>query len=261
MDWGLAIKLDSPLSKGAGMGGTPAYMAPEMIFKRPDQISFHADIYLLGAILYEIVTGMPPHEGATVSACLVAASKNIIRPTNKTDELVTIALKAMATEPADRYASVEEFQEAIRQYWSHSQSVILSNRAAEDLNAAAHREDYERYARALLGFQEAFELWEGNTRAKEGIAETSLAYAKRALSKGNFDLAASLLDDANPDHTALLQEIRAAQKEQDARQQRLRAAKRLGITLMGIILTIVTGAFVWIRSEYQRAETAKAAAE
>ena len=243
------------------MGGTPAYMAPEMIFTRPEQIGFAADIYLLGAILYEIVTGSPPHEGATVSACLNAASKNQIRPTDKSDELVTISLKAMATLPADRYASVGDFQEAIRQYWSHSQSVLLSNRAAEDLQAAAEREDYDRYARALLGFQEAYELWEGNTRAKEGIAETSLAYARRALSKGNFDLAASLLDEANAEHAPLLREIRAAQKEQDARQQRLKTAKRIGAALVATILVVVTRRLLLDQSEYNRAEAAKTAAQ
>jgi hypothetical protein len=261
MDWGLAVKLDSPAANSAGLGGTPAYMAPEMIFTRPAEIGFAADVYLLGAILYEIVTGDPPHEGATVSACLNAASQNLIRPADKTGELVTISLKAMATLPADRYASVGDFQEAIRQYWSHSQSVLLSDRAAEDLKAAAQREDYDRYARALLGFQEAYELWDGNTRAKEGIAETSLAYARRALSKGNFDLAASLLDEANADHVSLLRDIRAAQREQDARQQRLKTAKRIGAALVATILIVVTVAFCWIKSEYNRAESAKTAAQ
>ena len=63
MDWGLAIKPESPAAKAAGVGGTPAYMAPEMIVARPEEIGFSADIYLLGAILYEIVTGIPPHDG------------------------------------------------------------------------------------------------------------------------------------------------------------------------------------------------------
>ncbi len=254
MDWGLAIKPNSPAAKAAGMGGTPAYMAPEMIFTRPEQIGFSADIYLLGAILYEIVTGSPPHEGGTVSACLNAAAKNHIRPTDKTDELVSIALKAMATAPADRYPAVGDFQEAIRQYWSHSQSVLLSDRAAADLQAAAEREDYDRYARALLGFQEAFELWQGNTRAKAGIAATSYAYARRALSKGNFDLAASLLDEANAEHVPLLREIRAAQKEQDARQQRLKTAKRIGAALVATILVVVSVAFFLVSQEKRKAE-------
>ncbi len=261
MDWGLAVKLGSPGANAAGLGGTPAYMAPEMVFTRPARIGFSADIYLLGAILYEIITGNPPHEGATVTACVSAASQNLIRPTEKSDELVTISLKAMATLPADRHASVGDFQEAIRLYWSHSQSVLLSNRADEDLIAAAGREDYDRYARALLEFQEAFELWEGNTRAKEGIAETSVAYARRALSKGNFELAASLLDETNLDQASLLREIRAAQKEQDARQQRLKTAKRIGAILVATILVVVTVAFFWITSEYNRAEKAKIAAQ
>jgi WD40 repeat protein/serine/threonine protein kinase len=261
MDWGLAVKLDSPAASAAGLGGTPAYMAPEMVFTRPAQIGFAADVYLLGAILYEIITGNPPHEGATVTACVSAASQNLIRPTEKSDELVTISLKAMSTLPADRHASVGDFQEAIRLYWSHSQSVLLSDRANEDLIAAAGREDYDRYARALLEFQEAFELWEGNTRAKEGIAETSVAYARRALSKGNFELAASLLDETNLDQAPLLREIQAAQKEQDARQQRLKTAKRIGAFLVATILVVVTVAFFWIKSEYNRAEKAKIAAQ
>ncbi len=257
MDWGLALKVNTPSAKAAGVGGTPAYMAPEMIFNRPEDINFSSDVYLLGAILYEIITGSPPHSGSTVSECLMAASKNAILPTDKSDELVAISLKAMSTMPSDRYANVGDFQEAIRQYWSHSQSILLSTRAEADLKAAAHREDYDRYARALLGFQEAHELWEGNARAKEGIAETSLAYSRRALSKGNLDLAASLLDESQTEHRPLLGEIRAAQHEQDARQHRLKTAKRIGAALVAAIFLVVSVAFFWIKSEYNRAETAK----
>ena len=88
-----------------------------------------------------------------------------------------------------------------------------------------------------------------------------MAYARRALSKGNFELAASLLDAANRRPVPLLLEIRTAQKEQDARQQRLKTARRIGALLVATILVVVTVAFFWIKSEYNRAETAKIAAE
>jgi WD40 repeat protein len=260
MDWGLAVKLGTPAAALAGVGGTPAYMAPEMISSR-HSISLASDVYLLGAILYEIVTGTAPHTGANVQECLVAVIHNEIVSTQRNDELVAIARKAMSTRPEDRHATVGKLQEAIRLYQSHSQSVLLSTRAEEDLDAAAGREDYEFYARALLGFQEAFELWQGNVAAKEGIAKTSLVYAERALSKENFDLAASLLDESRAEHIPLLDQIRAAQREHNARLQRLKTFKRIGMGLVATIFLVVSVACLVIRSEYLRAESARNNAE
>jgi WD40 repeat protein len=261
MDWGLAIKIGTSAAKGAGMGGTPAYMAPEMMTSPPHEIGPASDIYLLGAILYEIITGAAPHTGATVQECLQAVLKNEIVPTDRHDELVAIALKAMSTRPEDRYASVGELQDAIRLYQSHSQSVLLSTRAEEDLKAAEGREDYEFYARALLGFQEAFELWDGNAAAKEGIAKTSLVYAKRALSKENFDLAGSLLDESRAEHAPLLLTIRRAQREHNARRQRLKTFKRIGMGLVATIFLVISVAFVWIRQKEHEAQVQKNIAE
>ena len=210
------------------MAGTPAYMPPEMAMGPVSRVGPASDIYLMGAILYEIITGRTPHGGSTVTACLMAAARNEIQPTPHTGELVDIALVAMAARPEDRYASMVAFQDAIRQYRSHSESISLSTRADDDLRAAAGRNDYASYARALFGFQEAYELWEGNTRAKDGILESTLAYATRAMQKGDYDLGASLLDAKVPQHGPLLKEIRAAQRDRDARQQRLKTARRIG---------------------------------
>src|SRR5947208_8652483 len=131
MDWGLALILGSPPANVA-MGGTPGYMAPEMAMGPIDAIGFHSDIYLLGAILYEIVTGQRAHTGKTITRCLMAAAKNEIVPTEKTGELVDIALKAMATKPEDRYHSVRDFQKAVRAYQSHIESIALGSRAQDD---------------------------------------------------------------------------------------------------------------------------------
>ena len=79
------------------MGGTPAYMAPEMATGPIDQITPASDVYLLGAILFEIITGKPPHTGKNVMGCLFAAAKNEIAETKKPGELLDIAMKAMAT--------------------------------------------------------------------------------------------------------------------------------------------------------------------
>ncbi len=133
MDWGLALTVGSPAAVKAGMAGTPAYMAPEMAVGPMERIGFGSDVYLLGAIFYEVVTGKRPHTSNSVAACLMAAARNVIQPTDKSGELVEIALKAMSTNPDDRYATVTDLQDAYRQYCSHAESISLSMRAEEDL--------------------------------------------------------------------------------------------------------------------------------
>ena len=167
MDWGLALSaprfrhLGSIMQSG-GMGGTPAYMSPEMASGPLNRIGPASDVYLLGAILYEVLTGKPPHAGKDVMSCLYAVARNEIQPTEVSGELMEIALKAMATEIDDRYDSVLDFQAAIRLYHSHSESILLSDRAEVDLAQAGNSHDYQDFARAVFGFQEALSLWEGN---------------------------------------------------------------------------------------------------
>jgi WD40 repeat protein len=257
MDWGLALAVGSAAARSGGMAGTPAYMAPEMAVGPIESVGFASDIYLLGAILYEIVTGKKAHTGSTITACLLAAAKNEIQPTDRSGELVDIALKAMAANPSDRYATVGDMQEAYRQYCSHVDSISLSGRAEADLKLARTRQDYECYARALFGFQEALELWDGNARAKQAIAETSLAYAEQAYRNGDFDLGARLLDAGNAAHSSVLQQIRLAQNERDTRAQRLKTARRVGAALVVAIFGVVTIAFFLVNHQRKIAEEAR----
>ena len=162
----------------------------------------------------------------------------------------------MAAQPEDRYASMVDFQEAIRQYRSHSESISLSARADDDLRAASGRKDYESYARALFGFQEAYELWEGNIRAKDGILEATLAYATRAKQNGDYDLGASLLDAKVPQYEPLLKEIRDAKRDRDARQQRLKTARRIGTALLATVVVVVTVAFFMVQAEKNKTQAA-----
>ncbi|OHB85779.1 MAG: hypothetical protein A2V98_11205 [Planctomycetes bacterium RBG_16_64_12] len=259
MDWGLAVSRGLS-SSTTGMGGTPAYMAPEMATGPVERIGSASDIYLLGAILYEIITGKAPHTGQNVMQCLFAAARNEIQPTERSGELLAIAMKAMATAPEDRYDNVGEFQQAIRQYQSHSESISLSTRADEDLQEARARDDYETFARAVFGFQEAVNLWEGNARASAGISEASLAYATSAFRKGDYDLGASLLDADIPEHADVLHQIQKSQHERDARQQRLKTFKRIGVGLVATVFAVITVAFFWIRAERDEADRQRAEA-
>jgi hypothetical protein len=256
MDWGLALMIGSPPANVA-MGGTPGYMAPEMAMGPIDTIGFHSDIYLLGAILYEIVTGVRAHTGKTVTRCLMAAAKNEIVPTEKTGELVEIALKAMATKPEDRYQSVRDFQNAVKQYQAHIESIALGSRAQDDLEEARRSDQYDTYARSLFAFQEAYSLWNGNTKAKAGTIEAALAYAESAERKGDFDLGLSLVNKKEPAHAAVIEKLEKSRAERESRQRRLRTARRVGLALVATIFVIITGAFFWIRSEAARALAAE----
>ncbi len=266
MDWGLALSTASfrkagSISQTSSMGGTPAYMAPEMASGPLERIGPASDIYLLGAVLFEIITGRQPHTGKSVMKCLLAAAQNEIVPVQQSGELMSIAQAAMATSPADRYQSVRDFQTAIRQYQSHSESIVLAVRAEEDLRRAETSGDYQTYARAMFGFQEALALWDANQRAAAGLSAARLAYAGQALAKADFDLGLSLLDADDPHHHGLRQELIAGQRERDARQQRLKNAKRVAAGMAAAMAIVVTGALIVINREKDRALVAEGEAK
>jgi hypothetical protein len=262
MDWGLALstpdfrKSDS-VTQSISMGGTPAYMAPEMATGPIDAVGPLADVYLLGAILYEIIAHKPPHAGASVMTCLHAAAQNQIQPTDAGGELLEIALHAMASQPADRYPSVRDFQNAVRAYQNHSESIALATRAERDLAQAIASDDYQQFSRALFAFEESLGLWDGNDRAREGVRAARLAYARSAHRKGDYDLAVSLLTGDDVEQQTLKAQSQAAARERDARQGRLRNAKRMLGALAALVVVVVTGAYFQIRADRDRAVTAQ----
>ncbi len=262
MDWGLAMptenfnKLEN-IVRSTSMGGTPAYMAPEMATGPITKIGPHSDVYLLGAILFEIVTGRPPHRGKNAMKCLMSAARNKIVSTDHTGELIEIAYKAMATDPADRYKSVREFQAAVRTYLAHSESLTLMAAAEKDLERAQSTDSYEDYSKARFGFEESLKLWSENKRARTSLGAARLAYAHCAMDKGDYDLADSLLESGDLAHEKLKVDIAKARDERDARQKRLDAAKRLGMGLALLLFVVISGAAVWINSARADAVEAK----
>ena len=138
-DFGLAIVLSNfrhfallneLAMRSIGMGGTPSYMAPEQAAGDGLKISPLSDVYLLGAILFEMIVGVPPHQvraedGKSPSALVAMknAAANKIVQTNKSNELLDIALKAMKTSPEDRYPSMKVFIKAVKDCQKHSKSI------------------------------------------------------------------------------------------------------------------------------------------
>jgi serine/threonine protein kinase len=119
LDWGLAVLGVPGKDVKASPGGTPGYMAPEMV-NPPFLIGPRSDVYLLGAILFRFLTGKAPHAGKSARVAMKSASENTIddagpiQGQERTGAFMEVALQAMATAPADRYQTAGEFQQAVR---------------------------------------------------------------------------------------------------------------------------------------------------
>ncbi|MCI0537771.1 MAG: serine/threonine protein kinase, partial [Verrucomicrobiales bacterium] len=122
-DFGLAKMLEPSRGRTltAAVLGTPAYMAPEQARGRSGQVSTAADIYSLGAILYELLTGQAPFTGESPLEILdlVRAAEPIppraLDPTVHRD-LETICLKCLHKEPDRRYGSAEALAEDVERW-------------------------------------------------------------------------------------------------------------------------------------------------
>jgi serine/threonine-protein kinase len=122
-DFGLArrVEADSSLTTTGALLGTPSYMAPEQASGRRKELTPAADVYGLGAIYYELLTGRPPFRAGSVMETVVLVlerepeSPRQIAP-KVPPELEQICLKCLEKSPNERYASAEELAESLERF-------------------------------------------------------------------------------------------------------------------------------------------------
>jgi tetratricopeptide (TPR) repeat protein len=202
-DFGLAKWLDAEtaLTRTQLIIGSPSYMAPEQAGQGATRIGPAADVYSLGAILYELLTGRPPFQAATVletleqvrSAQPIAPSR--LRPRLPRD-LVTICLKCLEKAPARRYASAAELAEDLRRFEAGQTILARPVGVHERLWRWCRREPaVASLAVALLAGLAgvATQWWRAESNLKEAIEQRSRAEqnarkqeeANRALTLAN----------------------------------------------------------------------------
>jgi serine/threonine protein kinase len=173
LDWGVAKRLDerddpaaAPAdSDGAASAvdtrvgelvGTVAYMAPEQAEGRPDLIGPHTDVFGLGALLYEILTGGPPYPADVFQDVLESASQRQLVPPHVAwpdvpPVLEATCLRAMSRDPADRHPSAAELGREI-QLWQDRQR----RQAEDELRRAYDRLHRQQAALVALTRIESF---------------------------------------------------------------------------------------------------------
>jgi Protein kinase domain len=117
-DFGLALRPED-FGEAARFAGTPAYMSPEQARGEADRVDRRSDVFSLGVVLYELLTGRRPFPGHTVSAILDAIlHADPVRPqyydARIPGELSRTCLKCLAKQPGDRHQTAEELASDLR---------------------------------------------------------------------------------------------------------------------------------------------------
>ncbi|MEL6349706.1 MAG: serine/threonine-protein kinase [Myxococcota bacterium] len=233
LDWGIAASLTPDPSgrlatvQRKGIAGTPAYMAPEMV--AGDILTEKTDVYLLGAVLFEILTGRPPHRGQSLNAIVRSISRLAELPQATPPMLALLCQAAMAPDPDERLESAAALRGQIEDFLEHQgvEAIIsaaeISRKKLADAIAAGAEEStiIEHFSSGQFGFRHAHQVWPEHPRPPKGLDECLEMVTHWAIQRGALDIAAAYLAQMRSPPPALQADLEAARAAQSAQQQEI----------------------------------------
>lgn len=233
VDWGIATR-PGPCPQ---LAGTPAYMAPEMLGGVGASITERTDVYLLGSMLFEVLTGRAPHRGDTphqLVSHVLRSSPTL--PATVPEELADLVVCCMKPQPEDRPPSALEVRRRLEAFVEHQGSLALatqSERRADELRALLARPTcdatrvYGLFSECRFGFQQALAAWGRNTRARAGLDGALKAMIHFELKQGSVQAARAMFSELGTTDAAVEAALQAASKHEQEKAQELQRLQEI----------------------------------
>jgi serine/threonine-protein kinase len=214
-DFGLAKRLDGEAgqTQSGAVVGTPSYMAPEQAAGRTHEVGPLADVYALGAVLYEALTGRPPFQADTaLDTLLMVRAEDPLPPSRLRPklppDLETICLKCLRKEPRKRYGSAEELADDLGRFldgrpvlarpvrwWERGWKWVRRRPAAAGLIAVSAAALLALLVGALVSNAWLSEAWhEAESNAEQARNEGEVARANERRAYANLEQACQAVD-------------------------------------------------------------------
>ena len=241
LDWGIAVSLKpDPSGRLHSIedvdqpAGTPAYMAPEMVEGDGTELGIHSDIFLLGATLYEALSGTPPYDGETLYQMMIRAYRCEYEPLDESvpPELRAICRRAMAADPKQRFDDARQMRNALVDFRRQRQSRRLAATGDARLievqrllkqeqqgDEIDERLLYRTFGECRFAYEQALEINADNRRATESLQKALEMMAERALENDAYKAASLLISDLPEPSPGLQQRLdRLEEKLSDRRR-------------------------------------------
>ncbi|MEM6291564.1 MAG: protein kinase [Myxococcota bacterium] len=291
VDWGLACALQPDPTRPSRIldisqvlitCGTPVYMPPEISTGQREWVGPWTDVYMLGAVLFEVLYGIPPHEEATVMDALKIASRNEWSfPERVSPELAPyhdvlrpVIERALSTHPQSRQPDGKAFAEEVKAALRHLDSAELAAEAVQDFREveavqaqlqqerqgvrtplrADQQQSYRMLSSVVAVLEQALHSWPENAVARHYIVEAHLLHAFCALANHELSVVRQQLDMLGHLPAGTLptpdQSSRAASLKQrleaaiDARERKRRLTKLLQVSALALAVIVLVGSIV-----------------